>query len=335
MTTKKTPPIKPVYYFYGDEDYQLEEAVKAIKGKVLYGGFESMNYHVYYGKTLEVSELVNTARTMPAFCEMRLLLIKEAGSLNAARKKELAEYVKNPSESSCLIFITAGSKPDRASAVYKHLMGKGAVKEFKRLAPQPLRQWIKDFMGKQDKTITDAAIDLLTTLTEGRLRDVRAELDKLVLFTGDRERVGDADVQDCSIDVRDESAFDLADAIATKSASEAFRILANLESDSPVQIIGALAWHFRSLIKVKSGLEQGVSASQLPGKLRLSRRNVERYVRSAGNFSSTELLSALCALGRADTDIKSGRMSGSLVLSGLVMELALIPEKKPARSERA
>src|SRR3989304_9170043 len=96
--------LKPVYYFFGTDDYLMEDAFEKIKKEALTGGFASMNYHVYEGKTLDAGEVVSTASTMPAFAEWRLILVEGAGPLKAAPEKKLIGYVKAPSPTTCLVF---------------------------------------------------------------------------------------------------------------------------------------------------------------------------------------------------------------------------------------
>src|SRR3990170_7801590 len=125
--------LKPVYYFFGTDDYLMEDAFEKIKKEALTGGFASMNYHVYEGKTCDAGELVSTASTMPAFAEWRLIVVKGAEAMKAVQEKTLAEYARNPSPTTCLVFISTAAKADRGSALVKALEEGGYLKACNRL----------------------------------------------------------------------------------------------------------------------------------------------------------------------------------------------------------
>jgi DNA polymerase-3 subunit delta len=313
--------LKPVYYFFGTDDYLMEDAFEKIKKEALTGGFASMNYHVYEGKTLEAGDLVSTASTMPAFAEWRLIVVKGADSIKAAQEKILAEYVKDPSPSTCLVFLSSSSKADRSSAFIKTLEEKGFLKACNRLGDGELLRWIKDDAARQGKKISPSATAKLLQTTGNRLRDVKGELDKIVLFVGDKAEIGDKDVEESGLDCREESIFGLSDAIGKKDVKAAFRVYARVSDEEPIKVLGAVSRQIRTLLKIKSFLRKGEPASKLPSLVGLFPKHADDYVRRSRLFTERELVEAISKLAKADTDFKTGRVPEAVVLPRLIMEL--------------
>ena len=313
--------LKPLYYLYGTDDYLVEEAFLKIKSEALTGGFASMNYHVYEGKGLASSDLVSTAQTMPAFAEWRLIAVKGAEGIKAAQEKELAEYVADPSPTTCLVFISNAAKLDKGSALVKALEAGGHTKALNRLSDTELLRWIKEEAVRQGKTIADAAARSLLEISGPRLRDIKGELDKIVLFAGEKRAIDENDVAESGLECREESIFNLSDAIGKKDVKEAFRVYEKLSDEEPIKVLGAIARQMRTLLKIKALLKKGTPVERIGGLTGLFPKYASDYIRRSKLFGETELASAILKLLAADTDLKTGRAPVATVLPRVIMEL--------------
>lgn len=313
--------LKPVYYIFGTEDYLIEEACSSIKKEGLSGPFASMNYHIYEGKGIDAKEVISTALTMPAFSDMRVVVVKGAESIKAAEEKVFAEYVKNPSPSTCLVFLANVAKADKASALVKALDEKGFLKSCTRLSDRELLSWIKNEAKRQSKGITDAAAQKLLDIAGNKLRDIKGELDKIVLFIGEKAQVDDKDVEDACLDCREETIFGLSDAIGAKDLKKALKVYDKLSGEKPLNVLGAISRQIRVLLKLKSLINNKVPSSQYPSMVGVPPFAIENYVRRAKLFTEPELKKAVEKLYRADTDLKTGRAPEATVLPRLIMEL--------------
>ncbi len=313
---KKAP---PVYYFYGDEDLLIEEAVSAIKQKYLSPGFESMNLQVYEGSSLNAVEAIGVASTMPAFSEMRIVIIAGAESMKAAEQKAMLAYVKDPSPSTALIFFARTYKVNKTAALFKYINSKRWTKLFRELSEVEAQRWAENYAAKEGKKLSGGGARRLIDITGTRLRDLRGELDKLISYVGAADLIEEQDVQHSALSIKDDTAFDLADAMAGKRLGAALALLKILSSEEPLMVIGALGWHFRQLLRVKSLTGQGLDPYKLSGRLRVSGAKLNRYLAGCRNFSEIELLGVIRGLGAADTAIKTGQLPGEMALLRLVM----------------
>jgi DNA polymerase-3 subunit delta len=309
----------PVYYFYGDEDLLIEEAIVAIKKKYLSPGFESMNLQVYEGKTIDVVDAVSVASTMPAFSQMRIVIVGGVESIKAADQKALLAYVKDPSPSTAFIFFARTYKVNKTAALFKYINSKKWTRLFRELSEDEAARWSKKYAAENGKTMSVPAARRLVTITGTRLRDLKGELEKLISYVGSADSIEEGDVEQSALSIKDDNAFDLAGAMAAKELGQALVLLKTLSGEEPLMVIGALAWNFRQLVRVKSLMGEGLDKYALSRQLHVSALNVGRYQAACRRFSEGELLSVISRLGEADTAIKTGLLPGVMALRSLVV----------------
>ncbi|MFQ5481103.1 MAG: DNA polymerase III subunit delta, partial [Thermodesulfobacteriota bacterium] len=157
---------KPIYYIYGTESCLIDEFLIELKDTVLTPGFESMNYHCYYGDTLDLTDALMTIKTMPAFSDKRLVIIKNASSLKADQKKAMLEYLQDPSPTSILVFVSTAAKlPRNEDKFLKAIKKNGVVKAFRPPREEGALQWLATEASKEGKTISNEARKNLIELT--------------------------------------------------------------------------------------------------------------------------------------------------------------------------
>ncbi|MBI5827306.1 MAG: DNA polymerase III subunit delta [Deltaproteobacteria bacterium] len=313
--------LKPIYYIYGSDDYLAEEALNSIKAEALKGGMESMNYQSFDARGMDASEVVSAAYTLPAFSDRRVVLIRGADGLKAVQEKGLMEYVSNPSPSTCLVFVSGASKVDKGSAFIKALNERGYLKACNRLNSVELSSWIKKEAKRQGKAITEGAARKLVSIVGDRLRDIKGELDKLALYTGEQDGISEADIDSAVLDLREETVFGLSDALGARDVKKALRIYSKVSDTDTLKILGAISRHIRILLKLKALLRKKAVPQAMASSIGVSQYFLENYIKSSRRFTEAELERAVFALHRADADLKTGRAPEAVVMPRLIIEL--------------
>jgi DNA polymerase-3 subunit delta len=312
--------IKPVYYIYGPEDYLAERHLASIKSAVLQPGFESLNYQVYYRDSMDAAEVVAGAETLPAFSEKRVVVVKKAESLNESQRKLFYEYVKDPSESTVLVFMAGTKKPDMRSSFVKLLSELGYLLEFKRLRGSELVGWIKKETKGLGKAISDRAAQRLMESAGPRLRDILGELEKIALFIGDKHEIEGTDVEDAGLDCREETIYRLSDAIGSKDLSEAMRIYSRISNEQPLKILSAISREVRVLLKIKVAGKKAVPQG-LARLVGVPPWTLDAYMKRSALFTEEELKTAIRRFHSVDLALKSGRMPQSIAMTRLIIDL--------------
>lgn len=127
-------------------------------------------------------------------------------------------------KSHCLV-VTAGTV-DKRKKLYKIIAEKGAVLDFPKVKSEAnqktmLRGTAEELLAKHGKTITGDAFLLLGRKTGFAFHDAVRELEKLIDYTGSDSTIRKEDVEQLVGRTREDSIFDLTDAIAHRDAETA------------------------------------------------------------------------------------------------------------------
>jgi DNA polymerase-3 subunit delta len=270
----------------------------------------------------------------------------------------LLEWLQDgPSPTSVLIFVVSSALNSRDKIV-KAISQVGTVVNFNQLRPtyyvnrDPMYQMVVSRLKEHKITIAPDAFSELQKKTGNDMRQTFDELDKLVTFVGDRQRIEKSDVEYLVTRSSFDRIFDLTNAIGQRSLPLA---LANLKSilekgDHPLLIHNMLTRQIRFLLQAKLLLESGdlrpeVSRmsydafqqriykklpsemiDKLPKSKRLNLLKQHPYplhltLRQAKNFTVQELVNAMELLLEADIQLKTGRLTPEMVVEMLVMKL--------------
>ena len=315
--------LLPVYLFYGNEGALVEEGAAGIREEALAGGMRDLNYHLFTAKEANPEEVVTIAMTMPAMAKKRVIVIKGIDGLKARQQEALVNYLKDPSPSTCLILTAETVKVNKGSALYRAVAKCGHVELFNRLSTGRLAAVVKGEVKKAGKSIADEAVSRLLALTGNNLRSVRGELEKILLFVGDKQTVDLGDVEEGAADVREENAFALSDAIGKKEGARALEIFKKVSGEPPLKVVATITRQFRIVWKIKALRKKGVEKGKWPALLRIPPYQVAGYGAQSGRFSETELLRIFQRLKRIDREIKSGGVPPHVSLSRFIVELCL------------
>lgn len=316
--------LAPLYLVVGEEDCLREEAVAALKAAALgdasagtdggpEAGLDAFNYDALYGDESDASEILARAGQAPVFAARRLVIVRSAEKLPAGDGEALLDYLKEPCETTTLVFVAA--KLDKRLKFSKELVARAVTIDCSPLADAQLSAWIRAESRRIGVRLSQEASDALAQLalslreeTGGSLNLVRRELEKLAAYVPAGRPASAADVEAVRGGEPGASVFDLARAIADRREARALWILArNLDSgEEPLRILGALAWQFRQVWKAKEQRRFGGPGTDLTGL-----------------FTERDLATALRLFAEADAKLKGGASGSSkrLVLETVVLAL--------------
>ena len=88
----------------GEEPYFIDKLTGLLEESVLTEDEKFMNFSLFYGKDCRVGEVINEARQYPTMSQMRLVMIKEAQTLDKKGELDLLEhYIAKPMPSTVLV----------------------------------------------------------------------------------------------------------------------------------------------------------------------------------------------------------------------------------------
>ena len=82
--------IANLYFFYGEEQFLLENKIKSIKKRLIDKDFEEFNYAKLDGKKITFSEIENQLLSVPVMSDRRMLVVSNCGIFGNAKSKDFS-----------------------------------------------------------------------------------------------------------------------------------------------------------------------------------------------------------------------------------------------------
>lgn len=274
-----------VYLFVGEDVQLMGRMVDAIEATIDEADRPFAIDRLYAGDDGgEPIDIVSAARVMPMLGDRRIVvvlraerLLKPKRSAKAAESDEdnastgdpdrqvdaspLEDYLAAPVTFTTLVFVA--SDVDRTRRLTKRVIEKALTTEFdvgerdsSRGSGQAyLDQVLRGTLAREGRSIEREAGVMLLERAAGDVSKLRDDLERLVLFTGDRRRITADDVMEVSSDtnaVSDEWA--VVNAIAAGDAAGALVETGRRldRGDSPHQLVGQLRWWVSAKLSVNA-----------------------------------------------------------------------------------
>ncbi|MEA3488911.1 MAG: DNA polymerase III subunit delta [Candidatus Omnitrophota bacterium] len=306
------------FLIIGEDEYIKETEISRIRDKFLSSGEADLNYSVHLPD--DINGIMDSLGTVPFLADKRVVLVKEAQKLPDEFAATILSYLEKPSENSVLVLSSSGSL--RKAGYYSKLSR--VVKVVKADKPKPvmLGKWIRIFFTKENIAISNQAVELIVELKGEDTAGMRTELEKLVSFSGG-EKIEVEHVEKLVGRSVKEAVFKLVDAVNTRDAKWAFRVLNDLyaRKKRPEETVGYLAWYLRMMQKVVLLSKRGADPEGMAAELGLQPWRAGKFIQQAKKYPVDRIERWLELLLETDRDIKTGRRKPTLALEMLVVQL--------------
>ena len=312
----KTGQFKQVYLIYGDEAFLKKSYKNRLKEAVV--GDDSMNFHRFDGKGIDLKEVISLADTMPFFGERRMILIEDSGLFKGGGADPLVEYLPGMPDTSILVFVE--SEVDKRSRLYKKVKDLGYAAEMGRQDARQLSSWAGGILAKEGRKITGRTMELFLGKTGDDMENIRMELEKLINYTMGRDVITDQDVEEiCTARVTNKI-FDMVAAIVTRRTGDAMELYEDLLTlkEPPMRILFLIARQFNQILQVKELTAQGMDRGTIASKLKMQPFVVGKVMPQARAFSREQILSYVDLCVDAEEAVKTGRLNERLAVELLI-----------------
>lgn len=329
----KAGQFRPVYVLYGKDRYRMRQFVSALTEKLLPPDEQELGIVKYDTSETPVEEVVAEADTMPFFASRKLVLVRDSSVLAAAQGKEakiehstdsLVAYLKQPCETSVIVFQVMAEKLDERRKVVKTLKEMDALIPFQELQENELLQWTVKRAEEQGRSMSRDAAQLLLARTGTSMQQLAHEVDKLCLHAGNGGGVSSGDVEQLIASTVEEDVFALIDAMASLQVERALKLYGELllRREEPIKIAALIARQFRIMLQVKELEQHNYSPQQMAGQLGLHPYAVKLAAEKAKRFNAQTLGKHLSKLAELDYSMKTGRIDKTLGLELFLLSLA-------------
>lgn len=342
---------EPVYLFVGPESYRrqgcrqrLVEAALAPEERE-----EGMTRHSL--DEVSLSEVIDDARAMSLFARNRLIWVsaveaalprgraaaaaeeaEESGGPKAASPEALAEYCKDPTPGTVVVFDARrwdfdGDDKAKMDRLLKLFSPVKAVVEFRHFSPAEARQLAQALASARGLKLGGPELDLLVEATAAEACRIAAEVEKLALYaSAPGARITAADISALVPDAQETTIFNLVNALARRDRAQSMELLETLVRAGeylPLALM-FLGGIFRMALAAK---EQNLRSSmdvqnhfQRQG-VPMWRSRAEQIYTASARFPLEKLEEAIRLVFAADRDLKSTRPDDRLVMEDFVLRL--------------
>jgi len=250
-----------IYFFYGDEDYNIELEIKKLKKKLLDKNFASMNFKTADNPSFP--ELISLLRTQPMmFGNLMIVIDCEdyfSKTFEDKQLEELSNALENNIESLCIIFRAIlprneGKKVDSRRKIYKIITKNSQMQEFatfRTYKTEDISNWINKEAKQHEITFEKEAALALIEQVGNNLRQLAQEIEKLRLLAYPKNTITKKMVRE--ICISNEDLFGFADFLLKGNKGQALLEFQKLlEKKHPLEILAAVQTMLRRWIIMKS-----------------------------------------------------------------------------------
>jgi len=306
----------PVYFFTGEDEYRLTQAISALREKVVDPLWKEFNEDIISGEQPEaISEALAQALTPPFGAGERLVWVRQTTlgqRCSEAILSELERTLPKIPETSHLL-LSSEKKPDGRLKSTKLLKKYATMKEFGSIPP-----WKTEELLKQVETIalekgvklTQGAKEHLAEAVGNDTRLLSQELEKLSLYAiANQGAITESAIAQL-VSANTQNSLQLATAIRKGDTSAALRLVADLlnRNEPALRIIAVLVGQFRTWFWIKLMIDKGEKDNQIiaksaevnnPKRVYFLRQEVQKT-------SLNQLLRSFPILLNLETDLKRG-----------------------------
>lgn len=307
-----------IYFFYGDEEFNISNAVKKLKSN-LDKDFIEMSYKYYNNP--KFPDLIAAVKSQPMMfgkmiVEINCLSylsgkISEDKSFDDKQIKQLSEALEDVSDNLDVIFIAqlppdSQKKIDKRKKLFKTL-SKYNAQEFAHIPSYKtaeLESWIKQQAKTKDLKLSDEVVSTILLQVGSNLRMLDSELEKLKIYAGKNQINKDMVKEIC---VTNEDLFAFAEFLIegnlTKALVEYQKLLTKKH---PLEILSVLHTLIHSKIQIKA-FSSGNTADEIAKILNMHPYRVKLEMQKLKNISLKSLVKLKQNLTDAEYRIKSGQ----------------------------
>ncbi len=314
----KQKEFKRVYLLCGEEDFLKRSYKKQMKSAIV--GDDTMNFHSFEGKGVDLDEVLSLAGTMPFFGERRLILIEDSGWFKSGAAEALVSFLPEMPETTCILFVE--SEVDKRNRLYKAVANLGHVAEMGKQKEAKLAEWASGILASAGRRIDGRTMQLFLERTGDDMTNIRMELDKLISYTEGRDTVTKQDIETIGSAWVEDKIFEMVGAIADRRTGTALSLYEDLLTlkEPPMRILFMIVRQFNQLLQAKEMSAAGQGKKEICARLKVPEFVAGKLLNQAGRFSREQLLAYIRECADYEEAVKRGRLGDQVAVEMLIVK---------------
>lgn len=309
-------------------DRETEQLTKKYLGNEPKDDFNFVKYNLY---ETALNTIIEEAMTLPFFSDKKIVVVQNSYVFTGekppkeahANADSLLEFIEKYDGDSLIIFQVQAAKLDERKKVVKALKKVANIKKIEQMTEQEMQKWIHQYLNQSFKEIKQDALEALIQLTGIHYRMIKQELDKLLLFVGDRPTINKEDVQTIVNRSLEQNVFLLTDYIQKGQKSQAISLVKDLIQlkEEPIKLLALITSNYRLYYQSKILNQKGYSGQQIAKTVGVHPYRVKLALNQARKYDLETLLTIIDVCAETDYQLKSSYMDKVLILELFIMKL--------------
>ncbi|HTW58525.1 MAG TPA: DNA polymerase III subunit delta [Terriglobales bacterium] len=351
VTELESRKLRAAYVFVGDEAFFRKRFRDAILEHLVPADLRDFSLFEFDLSENDLAEVLDRARTPSLMAPFQVFFVRGVKNLygrgsNEEKLAAIEEYCKNPNPDALLVFVADHisipadvrrmemQDKERYQRIRDTLGQYCGIVELARVEEGEAVRWIADYCSSQGVKIEpDGARELVDSLG-GDMMMISNEIEKLMLYVGEKKRITLGDVETMVLAAKQRSLYELTDAISSKDRVRALEVLDAILSsgdgeEAAIGHIYMLAKTFRQMLVIleRNVRDQRMLWAALWQGFRVPPFAADDIIKQARRYKSRrELTRAIRLVAKADLALRSNPVSKRMVLERLVMELTAEPK---------
>src|SRR5215813_5537259 len=343
--------LRPAYVFVGDEAFFRKRFRDAILQHLVPAELRDFSIFEFDLAENDLAEVLDRARTPSLMAPFQVFFVRGVKNLfgrgsNEEKLSAIEEYCRNPNPDALVIFVADHisipadvrkmemQDKERYQRIRDTMGQYCGIIELARVEEGEAVRWITDYCASQQVKIeADGARELVDALG-GDMMMISNELEKLMLYVGEKKRITLGDVETMVLAAKQRSLYELTDAISAKERVRALEVLDAIlaSGDGEEAAIGhiyMLAKTFRQMLVIleRNVRDQRMLWAALWQGFRVPPFAADDIIKQARRYKSRrDLTRAIRLVAKADLALRSNPVSKRMVLEKLVMDLTTEPK---------
>ena len=313
--------MAPVTLVIGEEELLAERAVAEAVAAAKAGLGAGTSVEEVSGGALPDGFAMGLA-TASLFGGGRIVVVREAETLDAAARGAVLAAAADPSPGTVLVLRAAG--PGRVAKFFKDLQQHAVTVTAAKLKPSERAAWLRAEIRRLGRKADDGAVAALLDTVGQDLRELAGAAAKLHVAVPPPTVWTRAQVGEFLTPTADRGVFELTDAVLGGEPQAALRHLDSLlgQGEEVLGLLGMLARQLRLLLRVVDygNAPKGQVAQAIGGGVR--DWQVDRARRQARGFRPDDLRRALDLIAAADAEVRNGGLPARLLAELVVTRIA-------------
>ena len=311
----------PVYFFFGNDYYSIDVVIRELESAIAPFIRSDFDKEIIYGDDkVNLSQLLSMASSFPFGSDKKFILFKEFDKVRDINS--LADYARNPPLYTTIVFIFNGELQHPEKEPYTSLIKQKFIFEAKELKGENLIDWLIDIARKNGRQLSRDNAQLLTEISGGNRSMLEDQLEKIFIYLGSEKVIDYATIEALSASLKENTIFELQDALGRKDKAKSVKILYNLldKGTEPVFIIAMLTKYLSGLSRVnemKGKIPDDVAA-RIVGTHPFYYKN---YKAAKEKFSDRDLFRSVNALLNADILLKTTSFDPKSLFTVLITDI--------------